>query len=226
MPEFDPYHVLGLPETASLEEIKRSYRRLARLYHPDGGAETGDKFLELSRAYEILCRQKRREQDRSGAEDHAFEAGSERSNPNARSGESTERENRRTDSRRGSDLEYDLTIDFLQALEGVTVSATVLDRTVDVHIPPGVDSGTIVRAAGQGAPGSRGGENGDLLLRITVKGHPLYRRERADIHFDVPISIREAVLGAAMTAGVGAGLYDSYAHAVSSAVPQTPSKVR
>ena len=65
-----------------------------------------------------------------------------------------------------------------------------------VSIPGGVDNGTQLRLAGQGSVGERGGPAGDVYVRVEVKPHPLYRREGDDIHYQVPISYAEAVLGA------------------------------
>ena len=51
----DPYRVLGLPRGASLDEVKRAYRRLAKQHHPDsGGQRTLARFLEIQAAYEQL----------------------------------------------------------------------------------------------------------------------------------------------------------------------------
>jgi len=67
---------------------------------------------------------------------------------------------------------------------------------VEVKIPPGVDTGSIVRVAGKGKPGRFGGPFGDLHLRITVRPHSYLRREGDNVYLEVPITIPEAVLGA------------------------------
>ena len=69
-----------------------------------------------------------------------------------------------------------------------------------VKIPPGVETGSRVRLAGQGSPGERGGENGDLYLRITVRPHPTVRVDGRDLSLDLPITVAEAMQGAEVTA--------------------------
>jgi molecular chaperone DnaJ len=67
---------------------------------------------------------------------------------------------------------------------------------IEVQIPAGVDSGSRVRVPGAGNAGRRGGPAGDFVLTVEVEPHPSYRREGADLHCDVPLTIIEAALGA------------------------------
>jgi molecular chaperone DnaJ len=67
---------------------------------------------------------------------------------------------------------------------------------ISVRIPPGVDSGSKVRLPGKGNAGRNGGPTGDLYITIDVAVHPFYRREGADIHVKVPITVPEATMGA------------------------------
>ncbi len=69
-----------------------------------------------------------------------------------------------------------------------------------VKIPPGVETGSRVRLPGQGGPGERGGDNGDLYLRITVREHPTVRVQGRDLSLDLPITPEEALGGAEVTA--------------------------
>jgi molecular chaperone DnaJ len=68
--------------------------------------------------------------------------------------------------------------------------------SLKVRIPAGADEGTTMRYPGEGEPGRDGGSAGDLRVVLSVKPHPVFRREGADIHLELPVSFREAALGA------------------------------
>jgi DnaJ-class molecular chaperone len=106
---------------------------------------------------------------------------------------------------RGRNLEHKLTISFLTAARGgkeslrLTVPGASSTQTVDVTIPPGIDTGAKLRVKGKGQPGSRGAPPGDLILTIEVGAHPLFRRDGLDLLVDVPITLAEAGLGATVS---------------------------
>jgi curved DNA-binding protein len=99
---------------------------------------------------------------------------------------------------RGADQESEITIDFPAAVRGgtFTLRTSETDEPITVRIPPGADEGSKLRIAGQGAPGASGGPRGDLLLNIHVRPHPFFRREKNDLHLDLPITPGEAYFGA------------------------------
>jgi DnaJ-class molecular chaperone len=66
---------------------------------------------------------------------------------------------------------------------------------LEVHIPPGVDSGTKVRLPGGGNAGRRGGAPGDFVLTVEVEEHPRYRREGSDLHCTVQVGMVQAAMG-------------------------------
>ena len=70
------------------------------------------------------------------------------------------------------------------------------ERSLEVGVPAGVDSGTRLRMAGQGEPGTNGGPAGDLYIFLEVKEHPLFERRGADLYCTVPVSFPQAALGA------------------------------
>lgn len=72
-------------------------------------------------------------------------------------------------------------------------------ETIRVTIPQGVKDGSKVRVAGKGEPGFNGGPPGDLYLIIHIEPHPILRREEDNLHMDVPVTVREAILGGTIT---------------------------
>jgi molecular chaperone DnaJ len=70
------------------------------------------------------------------------------------------------------------------------------ERTLEVGIPAGVDSGTRLRMAGQGEPGANGGPPGDLYIFLEVKEHAFFERRGSDLYCTIPISFAQAALGA------------------------------
>ncbi len=106
---------------------------------------------------------------------------------------------RRRTAPKGNDVEYHLTLDFMQAIRGTTASVRLGhsgggSQKLKVKIPPGVREGQKIRLEGKGQPG-RGG-NGDLFIVVHVGEHPYFRRQGNDIYVDVPVGIAEASLGA------------------------------
>jgi molecular chaperone DnaJ len=76
--------------------------------------------------------------------------------------------------------------------------AGIIDRKAQlkVHVPAGAGEGTVVRYAGEGEPGLNGGSAGDLRVVLRVEPHPIFKRDGADIQIELPVSFRDAVLGA------------------------------
>jgi DnaJ-class molecular chaperone len=106
---------------------------------------------------------------------------------------------------RGSDLEAELELEFLEAAKGGEKRLTlqlagedgrVRTQTLTVRIPPGVADGGRIRLRGRGAPGLGGGPPGDLWATVRVRPHPVFRREGRNLVVDVPLSVAEAIRGA------------------------------
>ncbi|MFH5923352.1 J domain-containing protein [Roseomonas xinghualingensis] len=99
--------------------------------------------------------------------------------------------------RRGQDMQYRLSVDFLDAVNGATRRLTLPDgRDLDVRIPPGLEDGQVLRLRGRGGPGTLGAPDGDALIEVSVGGHPFYQRDGRDLRMDLPVTLSEAVLGA------------------------------
>ena len=70
------------------------------------------------------------------------------------------------------------------------------EHTIELRVPPGVDTGTRLRVAGEGEPGPNGGPPGDLYVVLEVKEHPFFERRGADLYCTIPVSVVQAALGA------------------------------
>ncbi len=73
--------------------------------------------------------------------------------------------------------------------------STITTETVKVKIPPGADTGSRVKLKGMGSAGIMGGAPGDLYIKLTVRPHPVFKREGNDIYMETPVTVGEAILG-------------------------------
>jgi DnaJ-class molecular chaperone len=106
------------------------------------------------------------------------------------------REGRAGRRRRGQDVHYHLDLSFLDAVNGGKQSIVLPDgTTLDVNIPPGTRDGQTLRLKGKGRAAMGDGPPGDALIEISVLPHPYFTRKGDDIYLDLPISLKEAVLG-------------------------------
>jgi DnaJ-class molecular chaperone len=197
----DPYTVLGVPRTASDDDVKRAFRRLAKRLHPDlnpGNRTVEQQFRELNAANEILSDPvKRRRFDRGEIDADGKERGSTRSDRSSIDELFEEffgRSRRQTGGRaksRPAAPPRSLRIDFLEAALGGTRQLTLADgRAVEVKIPAGIATGQTLRL--------RDASSGDALLEIVVEPHPHFSRTDRDIHIEVEVALADAVLGASI----------------------------
>jgi DnaJ-class molecular chaperone len=224
----DPYETLGVKRDADEGAIRAAYRKLAKRYHPDlnpGRPEAAERFKQINAANDLLSDPEKRarfdrgEIDAAGNEtprgptwrDFAEAAGREKYraqpgfDPDDLSDILGAAFGMRGGARgggfamRGADAQYALTIGFVDAATGTTRRVTLPDgRTLDVRIPPGVRDGHILRLKGQGYPGHGDAPSGDALVEVTVAPHRFFRREGDDIVLDLPVTLREAVLGTSL----------------------------
>lgn len=271
----DYYEVLGVSKSASEQDFKRSYRKLAHQYHPDknpGDKEAEEKFKEASEAYAVLSdAQKKAQYDRYGHEGLRGMGGMDGDysvNVQDIFGDifsdffgGRQRQDRGI---RGNDLEYQLSIEFEEAAFGVSKKVKIVrkeacatckssgckagthpsechtchgegeirvsrgffamaqtcptchgartvinspcktcrgerrvnkEKEVQVKVPAGIDSGTQLRFVEEGEEGLDGGRSGDLYVAISIKKHPIFKRNGNQVICEVPISFPQAALG-------------------------------
>lgn len=105
----------------------------------------------------------------------------------------------RTAPQRGSDVSYNMRVDFLDAAKGVEKQISLNGKNINVKIPAGMQSGQTMRLKGLGNIGLNGGENGDVLITVHVNEHPYFKADGLNILLDLPISVKEAISGAKIT---------------------------
>ncbi len=202
-----PYEILGVSKTADADAIRKAYRKLARKHHPDvnpGDKKSEERFKDISTAYETLSdATKRAAYDAESAQPpprqyQQWQDARQRSShfDGPTEFDFSEMFGRARGPQAGGDLHATVQMDLRQAIEGAEISLELPDQgTVRVRIPPGADTGSVIRLAGRGAPGARGGPAGDLVIETHVRPHPLLRREGLDLYLDLPVTLDEAYNG-------------------------------
>jgi DnaJ-class molecular chaperone len=228
----NPYAVLGVKQNATTADIRKAYRRLAKTSHPDvnpGNKKSEERFKQISAAYDLLSdKEKRARFDRGEIDVSGVERPRRRHRTSANGatkpfgggqgfegfggfGEADDifahmfgSATARRTATKGADRSYRLDVDFLDAVNGAKRSIALPGGSqIDVSIPPGIRGGQVLRLRGKGEPGAHG--TGDALIEVHVGAHPLYHRKGDDIYVEVPITLKEAVLGAKIKVPTPAG---------------------
>ena len=102
----------------------------------------------------------------------------------------------RSRPRKGEDVAYTMKVDFLSAVRGSEQQVNIGGKNINVKIPAGTVDGQTLRLKGLGKTGHMGGENGDVLITLNVSKHPYFSLDGQNVVMDLPISMKEAILGA------------------------------
>lgn len=219
----NPYAILGVSERATADEIRKAYRKLAKELHPDARPDdkaAEERFKEVTQAFKLLsdpeqrARYDRGEVDGQGQERPNFHyrsrpgAGPSQRGPQGRfedigdifadlfAAQNAGAQRRRPAAEKGADIRTQVSISLPEAVLGAKKRLSLPGgRALDVTIPAGVSEGQVLRLKGQGHGSLSGGQPGALLVEIKIAAHPHFRREGDDIRLDLPISLKEAVLG-------------------------------
>ncbi len=220
----NPYEVLGVAPTASADEIKKAYRRLAMKTHPDmnpGHASGEESFKDIANAWRLLRDPaKRRRFDAGEIDEAGIERPQERyyrdfaQSPDADAyandaafadfadgedpfSELLRRAAHARANRRGQDLRFRLPVTLAESIGGVTKRVTLpAGGTLDVTVPSGIVDGQILRLRGMGGPGAGTGTPGDALVEVGVAEDPRFARDGDDLLYEAPLSLTEAIEGA------------------------------
>ena len=250
----DYFKILGISRNATDKEIKSAFRKLARQFHPDlhpHDDEAESEFKEINEAYEILSdvdKKKSYEEylsywsKNSGGKsrDFAREKNDNRFDEyknfddflSVLIGKFSEvgqeiYSNISSDKNAQSlnlDAEFNLQISFLEALNGAQKNLLVNDERIEVNIPKGIKTGSIIliKKKGNIQPGK--GKRGDLLIEISIKHHPIWKVKGLDIYADLPISLDELALGANVLVASPRG--DTYLSIPSGSLPEQEFRLK
>ena len=205
------YETLEVNENASMDEIKKAYRKLARKYHPDVNKDKDaeEKFKEINAAYEVLSdKEKKQQYDQFG--DSMF--GGQNFHDFARGqGQGVDLDEILRQMFGGGagfggggfnqsgfggfggfsepdlDMNAQITIPFTTAILGGKQHININNESFDIKIPEGIRDGQKIRAKGKGK--SYNGQRGDLIIKINVSSSPEYELDGDTLikTFDVPL---------------------------------------
>jgi DnaJ-class molecular chaperone len=207
----DLYQTLGVSKTATDEEIKQAYRKLAMKHHPDRGGDE-KKFQEIKNAYEVLSDPAKRQQydnpntfhhhnnhEHSHFEFH-FGGGSPQDIFAQFFNQGFGAHPFQRQPRKNKDLRVRLGVDLASTLQSqektISVQTTKGDRfTVDVSIPRGIDDGTTIKFSQLGDNFFDTLTRGDLYVIISVNPDPRYEIAGSNLITQVEIDSLQAMLG-------------------------------
>jgi len=213
------YETLGVSESASADEIKKAYRKLARKYHPDINKEESavEKFKEINAAYEVLSdAEKKQQYDQFG--DQMF--GGQNFHDFARGqGQGVDLDEILRQMFGGGggagggfggfgggqqggfggfggpdlDMQARIVVPFMISITGGKHNVSANGQNFDIKIPAGIKSGETMRVRGKGKQYQ--GQAGDLLIKVDVSASDEYERKGDNLYktFDVPL--KEALFG-------------------------------
>lgn len=224
----DYYKILGIDKSASEEDIKKAYRKLARKLHPDLNPSDKDahkKFQQINEANEVLSDpEKRKKYDQYGKDwQHADQFEQQRHHQkqqqswytgNQHFDEDDDRDfssffesmfggagshRGRQAKFRGQDYNAELKLSLTDAMQTHQQTLTVNGKNVRITIPAGIENGQVIKLKGYGAPGVNGGPAGDLYITFVVAAHPRFKRMGNDLYTTATIDLYTALLGGETT---------------------------
>ncbi len=221
----DYYKILGLEKTASQEEIKKAYRKLAVKHHPDKNPDNKvaeESFKLANEANEVLGNPEKREKyDELGENWQQYEKQGNQGGGNPFGGQNYYQEggndsfggqsdfsdffeqffsargrgNGKPQNRKGGNYETEMEITLSEAYQGTSRIIQVDNEKLRITTKPGTKDDQQLRIKNKGAKGVGEGLRGDLFVRIKVKNHSDFIRKGDDLYFTQNIDLFKAILG-------------------------------
>lgn len=205
----DYYSTLGVSRNATLEEIKKAYRKQAMRHHPDRNNGDDSKFKQIQSAYDVLSDPQKKQMydmgaDPNNSQNHGFRRGpfefqfeDEMSDVFRNFGFGAGFQQR---SQRNKHVHVAVEITLEDVLNGKQINAEIKTaasskKIVTIDIPPGIENGQHIRYQGMGENTIQGVPAGDLIVDIFVKDHKIFRRDKDTLHCIARIDVWTALLG-------------------------------
>ena len=196
----DHYKTLGIEKTASLDEIKKAYRKLAMKYHPDRDDGDQEKFQQIKHAYEILSDpKKRQEYDNPPSFDNWTGPAGDFSDVFSEFFRRQAAWQHRPPAKNAT-VSAHLSITLEEAFTGKDIVATIKlpnsrKEVISIKIPAGVRSNTVLKLSGVGDDSNQSIPRGDVHVSIIVENHKDFQRVDNDLVKEVTINAFDALLG-------------------------------
>ena len=225
----DYYKVLGVSKTATADEIKKAYRKLARKLHPDinpNDKEANTKFQQLNEANEVLGNpEKRKKYDKYGKD---WENGEEyekykQQQQYANAGQQQSYDGggfsgedfsdyfssmfgnqagggqRSQPKYRGQDIQAQVQIDSKEAYTTHKKEFTINGKSIRITVPAGIEDQQTIKISGYGSPGMNNGPSGDLYITFSILNNTNFKRVGNDLFLMQDLDLYTAVLGGEIT---------------------------
>ncbi len=197
----DYYNILGVSKSASQDEIKKAYRKLASKHHPDKGGDTA-KFQEIQTAYETLSNpQKRADYDNPPQPQFRFNTGNMGGFEDIFSqfgfGPMGRQQQVR---RRNQSITIQVRMTLREVYEGKDVIGSIRlpsgrEQALQIKIPKGVQQGDQIKYQGLGDDSIAGLPKGDLIAQIIEIPDAVFKRNGDDLYIEKTISAFDAMIG-------------------------------
>lgn len=208
----DPYETLGVNRTATADEIKSAYRKLAKKYHPDLGGDP-EKFKEINEAHDILSDPNKKAHYDSGGFRQQFDprANAYRSGTHFHFEDIFNNEDfmnifaqaagfpggRRKPKNSNIRIRMTVTLESIlqEQTKNIDINTGNGNKQVEIKIPAGIHDGAVITYRGMGQNTYPDQPAGDLMVEVSIQPNERFTRMNEDLHSNITVDCFKATLG-------------------------------
>jgi len=223
----DYYKLLEIDKSATTDQVKKAYRKLARKYHPDvnpNDEEAHKKFQQINEANEVLSDPEKRKKYDSYGENwqHADQFENQRQSQYQNGGSSSfsdfggsfgggdfsdffssmfgnQGRSRQQAQFKGQDFNAELQLNLSDILKTHKQTITVNGKNLRITVPAGISDGQVIKLKGHGGSGTNNGQPGDLFITFKISEDSEFKRLNNDLYKTIELDLYTAVLGGEIT---------------------------